>query len=140
MRAHDYHDFTLMACVCMYVWSTRQRYTASAPSSSDKFPDELATEHKSGARDSAISPRLVRQLLVDSSITLAPAVEFRTTDLVFVGVVVWWVFALHEGRDECVSVVQVCAPIFLMCLVAIHLFYGFWLVDRFAVARATTIH
>ena len=50
--------------------------------------------------------------MVDSSITLAPAVEFRTTDLVFVGVVVWWVFALHEGRDECMNVAQVCAPIF----------------------------
>ena len=28
----------------------------------------------------------------------------------------------------------------VMCLVAIDLFYGFWLVDRFAVARATAIH
>ena len=39
--------------------------------------------------------------VVDSSSPLAPAVELRTTDLVFAGVVVWWVFASHEGRDEC---------------------------------------
>ena len=37
----------------------------------------------------------------DSSITLAPAVEFRTTDYVFAGVVVWLVFASHEGRNDC---------------------------------------
>ena len=50
--------------------------------------------------------------MVDSSITFAPAAKFWTTDLVSVGVVVWRVFALHEGRDECMNVAEVCALFF----------------------------
>ena len=70
----------------------------------------------SRGQDRSNSKRVLRALMMrfvselcqatsvsDSSITLAPAVEFRTTDFVLAGVVVWWVFALHEGRDECMN-------------------------------------
>ena len=39
-----------------------------------------------------------------SSITLAPAVEFRTNDFVFAGVVVWRVFASHTHMPGAMNV------------------------------------